>query len=601
MDNINTDRFALIEFILVAISCTLLSIFPQFGWLPLIFALISIVFRALIQPGAFRLPRITLPILVFIATAIIAVWVAYNTSQALEKLYLILGSFLLFITVSNQPRRNLWLIFLTMGVYGFVAMTFFLFVYDWNQLSTDIGFIYQFSRWWMRFRPQFQLAGMNAPGFLQSISVDGLLAVLFPLNTAASIYSWRKDYRNLSVILIIINIGLGVGLLLTSSLTAWMAVFVGLVTWKVLYSLIQKKYFRQIAQLLPLLPILIIAFGILLPVIVDPRNPLVPAISTNLSSRLEISKNTLYLIGDFPFTGGGLNSFAGLYSQYILIIPHFLFNYSHNLFLDIALQQGILGLTLWGLIIYLTSSKLTAALLSQDNHMRGHYLFTTAIYSSVIIMLVYGIIDDPIYNSQLELLTLFLIPALAVTVSSKDKSTQKLISRYYKLGIVGTFLITAVITAILFTPTNAQWMGNIGAVKMAKGELSNWPTDKWDDSSNIASYSDTESDFNRAVVLQADQLTANYRLGLIWMARRDFQKASNYLETAIAEAPEHRGVIKSLGYCYTWLGSYEKAQVLLTQIPESQNELQTYVSWWKNLGRNDLAANAAEMVEVLSQ
>ncbi|NIS46259.1 MAG: hypothetical protein GWN61_09585, partial [candidate division Zixibacteria bacterium] len=145
--------------------------------------------------------------------------------------------------------------------------------------------------------------------------------------------------------------------------------------------------------MLPFLPILIIAFGILLPVIIDPRNPLVLAISTNLSSRLEISRNTLYLIGDFPFTGGGLNSFAGLYSQYILIIPHFLFNYSHNLFLDVALQQGIFSLALWGLIIYLTSSKLTAALLSQENHMRGHYLFATAIYSSLITMLVYGIID----------------------------------------------------------------------------------------------------------------------------------------------------------------------------------------------------------------
>ncbi|NIR64335.1 MAG: tetratricopeptide repeat protein, partial [candidate division Zixibacteria bacterium] len=88
---------------------------------------------------------------------------------------------------------------------------------------------------------------------------------------------------------------------------------------------------------------------------------------------------------------------------------------------------------------------------------------------------------------------------------------------------------------------------------------------------NIARYSDAENDFNHVVVLQSNQLTANYRLGLIWMARRDFQQAANYLETAITEAPEHRGVIKSLGYCYTWLGSYEKAQVLLAQIPESQN------------------------------
>ena len=60
-------------------------------------------------------------------------------------------------------------------------------------------------------------------------------------------------------------------------------------------------------------------------------------------SRLELFESTTKLIGDFPFTGGGLRSFAGLYSQYIRVTPDFLFSYSHNFYLDVLLEQGIIG------------------------------------------------------------------------------------------------------------------------------------------------------------------------------------------------------------------------------------------------------------------
>jgi hypothetical protein len=61
-------------------------------------------------------------------------------------------------------------------------------------------------------------------------------------------------------------------------------------------------------------------------------------------------------------------------------------------------------------------------------------------------------------------------------------------------------------------------------------------------------------------------------------------------------APEHRGVTKSLGYCYMWLGEFDQAQGILTQIPEAYTELDVYIWWWHVHGRDDLADKASAML-----
>jgi hypothetical protein len=47
------------------------------------------------------------------------------------------------------------------------------------------------------------------------------------------------------------------------------------------------------------------------------------------------------------------------------------------------------------------------------------------------------------------------------------------------------------------------------------------------------------------------------------------------------------------------LGDYKNAQLLLSAIPEAADELDAYVWWWGTQGRDDLSANAAQMVSKL--
>jgi len=84
------------------------------------------------------------------------------------------------------------------------------------------------------------------------------------------------------------------------------------------------------------------------------------------------------------------------------------------------------------------------------------------------------------------------------------------------------------------------------------------------------------------------------------MLRRDFASAAANLEAAHQAIPNHRGVIKNLGYCYVWLGDIDKAQKLLDQIPEAQNEMKVYIWWWDTQGRPDLSENASSMVARLN-
>ena len=108
-----------------------------------------------------------------------------------------------------------------------------------------------------------------------------------------------------------------------------------------------------------------------------------------------------------------------------------------------------------------------------------------------------------------------------------------------------------------------------------------------------------ESTLQSALQYDPQNQTANYRLGLISMLRQDFKTAAANLETAHQEAPNHRGIIKSLGYCYVWLGDMDKAQKLLDQIPEAQHEMKVYIWWWETQGRPDLSEKASLMVSRL--
>jgi predicted Zn-dependent protease len=135
---------------------------------------------------------------------------------------------------------------------------------------------------------------------------------------------------------------------------------------------------------------------------------------------------------------------------------------------------------------------------------------------------------------------------------------------------------------------------------MSQVQLSDFPSGAWSDGRIAGDLGHAQSTFEQVIAIDPANRTANHRLGLIAMLRRDYPVAVGYLEAAYRQDPGHRGVVKNLGYAYVWAGQYDLAQGVLASIPEAKKELGIYNWWWGTMGRMDLAQNAEHMVQRLA-
>jgi hypothetical protein len=303
-------------------------------------------------------------------------------------------------------------------------------------------------------------------------------------------------------------------------------------------------------------------------------------------SRAELFARSLYLVLDFPFTGGGLTAFPGLYSYYMLGIPFFNVPNSHNLFLDVAIEQGLAG-GLSFLVVFLMSIWFMAKAIVKADALQARPLHWLTLFV-LVIAFVHGMVDDYLYNGSGTFLSL----ALAGVSTSLYLEPERAAShkKRYLLTIVTLTLISFFM--INLNGVRSAWSANLGAVQMAKVELAGFPTNQWTEPVILPELEQADASFRTALQADPANRTANHRLGLISMLREDFPSAVTYLENARQQAPNHRGIIKSLGYCYAWSGDTEKAVLFLSRIPEAKDELDSYIWWWGIQGRPDLAEKA---------
>ena len=134
---------------------------------------------------------------------------------------------------------------------------------------------------------------------------------------------------------------------------------------------------------------------------------------------------------------------------------------------------------------------------------------------------------------------------------------------------------------------------------MSRFVLDESPTAGWQDPLDLEALMPAIDSFKRSLLRNPSNVTANFRLGRIAMAGRDFVTARVFLDRALTANPNHRGVRKELGFCYAWLDMQEESVKLLKTIPEAASELEVYVWWWGTKGREDLGKLAADMLELL--
>ena len=584
-----------------------------------------------------RPTRFDLPLAIFLATAVLALLIAYDWLSALTKFAMLVFSVWLYYAITGGPRQALrdfpryssWL--------GALIAIYFLFTNSWQMAPANFAPLQKAARIWMAVTPQLPLPGIHPN------QAGGLLAMLLPF-ASLHIHHMRKKRQSSSLsthhylfawMVGLIFIG---GLLMTGSRGAWLSLFLAAIlclSWLGLGYFSRRISAFALAGLVVLcLLVLMLAGGWLLG-----DSAILHSLldrfqnSTTINSRLDLYRDTLTLIADFPYTGSGLNTFPGLYSRYILSIPVVFFYYGHNLYLDLLLEQGPLAL-LAVLAIYLSTTyrlikttKLTlgSAQLypehrneTQPQSSRGlaqiSGFLPLALLASLLTLLLHGLIDDPLYGT-LGAPFLFLLPAMTIAldrfpngdpakaVSSRNTASQ---SRLLQRGLLPLLAWAALglLFLIALIPTwrntaSANWYTNIGNISFARYELISFPTGRWDEHSDVYRMARAQRWFDQALKFAPDHPAAHYRLGLIASRLYDFPAAVYHFETAYQAGLDHKGVLKNLAYSYVWSGHLATAMPLLVHIPEARSEMNAYTGWWRRLVQKELSERAQQTVLAL--
>jgi len=300
----------------------------------------------------------------------------------------------------------------------------------------------------------------------------------------------------------------------------------------------------------------------------------------------------------------------GLFSQYIMVTPYFLFSYSQNFYLDIFFEQGLFG-GIAILILVLGAAWMLARRVWDAGEVSLVGYLSEAVLVGILIMLIHGLVDDPLYGDAGTPL-LLLLPSLAIMLFNIENPSLTIMDQFddaenaSKDSLMRRLIIPGIVLIVFFSlgvtlrkSLFASWYANLGAVEMSRLELVNWPQDQWNANPDVTPLAHSASLFKEALAFNPDERTALHRLGLISMQRRDFSAARLDLERAFNIDPDHRGIRKSLGYAYVWDSNLENAGLMLQGIDEAEKEMEIYSWWWREYNRQDLAAQAGEMLSIL--
>lgn len=538
---------------------------------------------------------------IFLVTSVMGYLVAYDEPAAWNKFWLLLLAALLYLTILEQPVENLQILAGISMLAGFGVASFYLLSADFNSQTVKFEWIHRLGAAWMNIRP----ALFDGPSIYSNDAAGlSLITTAFGLPLLGN---FGDRQRGGYVRKLVILAGLGIVLtavVLASSRGGFLGLIGSLGIWFA-WQLILWLRLPSKEKLLRWFPYLVI-LGVLaleLVVLFGPSRLLgsgtFNANGNVFVSRADVFRSGLMILRDFPFTGGGLASFPGLYSQYVLAIPYYSLPHSHNMILNVTIEQGILGGISFVLIYLIGIRQLLSA--PRDSSAQLWYL---AACISLFTALFHGMVDDYLYETSGPLLSLFpagmaaLISRLGVAEQRTEVLEPSTDRRGFgRAGLRPLLLIPvlAVLLILFLKPIAAQWYANLGAVQMAKVELANYPAAQWSEGEHISQLAPAEINFQRALAFQPDNQTANHRMGLISMSAREFAFATEYLQTAYAQDMENRGIIKNLGYSYLWNGDLEKAEALLSRIPEAQHELDVYIWWWNDRQRPELANRASQM------
>ena len=525
-------------------------------------------------------------------------WIAYDKPAAWSRFWLIVGGLVLYGLLARLPERISLgkfgevsvLEWFLVGLPACVALYFFL-TNDWAGRIGKVPLLDPAMRWFAAWQPN--LASLR----LNSNVIGGMLAALLPLQIAALFQ--HRTRRRIWIGSLLFTVA-GLGLLMSASRGAWLALSVVATGWGLERLIDRLAAQRRINKRKAHISWALMMGGLILGLAaILILTPLGERLLTLRTDRLEVWRNSLDLATDYPFTGLGLGNFEMAYSSYVLLVHVGHTVHAHNLFMDIWLDQGLLGLLAFaGLLIQ-------AVWLGDSARLRSAGL------ASLAVIILHGLLDDAFYGYGGWTIPLLFLPLaiLARSTGSPIQLTdiQSPVSRFKPAfvlwgGAAFLLLVTSFLPGI-----QAASEANLGALAQTRAELAvyrwpEWPAQDAVRRSEKVDLTAAIRHYQAALALDPSNVTANRRLGQIELSFEQYDEAGRHLSAAHAVAPGQRATRQLLGECYAISGDIARAVALWKTVDTSQMQLELRKWWYGDyLGDQERAARLTQAMAALDK
>jgi putative inorganic carbon (hco3(-)) transporter len=525
---------------------------------------------------------------VLLALFVVSAWAgtqtAYDPGPAWAKFWLVVGAWGLYYAMIHQPDvEHRYGTLAAWGLFGVALAAYFFLTNDWSAHPVKV--------------PALIALGETISARLPSLSghrlnanvTGGMLAMVLPvyvpliglLRTDEHLQLPRWLQRLLPVAWMAAAGVTLLGLLVSTSRGAWIAVLGGGALWALWQGL--GRWVDARARLKWMVGVgatgavlLVAAFSVILAYDLPG--------AAALTNRLTLLQKTLLLARDYVFTGAGLGTFMMNYSIYTLLIHVGHSDHSHNLLVDLVIEQGIVGLALFLALVILCLAQGLRRL--QRSRSRTTRWLTETGLVALAVVLIHGMVDDVLYGSR-GLLLLFVPFALVRNAGlSARKSVLPRRTRKWATITLGALLVAGV---IFWRPLLAQWHASRGAMLQARTELALY---EFEDRSGFIMDPIRQKEplrepiahFERAVALRPGNATARQRLAGIHLSRGEYEAA--YDDSSAAWGAGHRDSITRLllGDALVALGKVEEGISVLHGLTWAlpRMEGQAWSRYWVN-------------------
>ena len=571
---------------------------PQIGAWPLVLALLPWLLRFISTRRLTQRTPFDLPLALFVLTAALAVWAAYDRETAWSKFWLIVGAVLLFYAFANARATPAMVRVGLLTTFSVGLSLYFLATNDWAPSQSAISTVTRLGQSLQRYLPR--VAGPR----LNPNEAGGLLAMLLPFVAWGAIKSWqratdssipREGTRWLCTLLLWGALALVLfGLLMTASRGAWLACGVaGLIAglWWAIGGLKRSDIgWQKWSRLGLLVAGLVAVLGLGLILIGVEQIPLARLFDPSTwFNRIEFQRNSLTLVKDYPLIGAGLDGFEMLYSTYVLLIHVGYISHSHNLFLDVAIGQGLPGLLalIWMWVLFAAVVWRSVRQPKPNSSQAATPASLVGIAGlSLLIILLHGTVDTALYGRGV--LFLFVPMAFAVQTAQQEKHQIRQ-RRVLSLVVIGLPL-----GLVLLWPGRSLSLAhsNLGSVHQSQAELSLYSWPEWPIQDAVRRKVDLSrpmSEFEKALDWNPRNATANRRLGMIELSLGQYEDALAHLEAAYAAEPDVTTTRQLLGEALIVNGRVEEGQALWTDANKEQGQLGLRVDWYQHIGETERA------------